>query len=245
MRENNMKLNCVYNMDAIDFCDMLDSDSVDAYVTDPPYCSGGFSEVGKKQAKGQGVRSEALRNTGWFINDNMTTSGLVFLLRAVAQEMYRTLKPGGSAMMFTDWRMLTHLAPAIESVGFRYQNMIVWDKGSMGLGTGFRPQHEIIMHFVKGTGQFHSHFVGNVISSSRVNASKRLHQTEKPVAILQKVIEVVSAKGGLIVDPFCGSGSTLEAAHNLDRNYLGSEINPEYVAIANSRLNAPRASAMF
>jgi DNA modification methylase len=209
----------------------------DAVITDPPYCSGGFSESGKKSAKGQGLRSETIRDVGWFINDNMGTTGAVWLLRSVAVRAFRDLKDGGSLCMFTDWRMVPSLAPALESSGLRYQNMLVWDKGSAGLGVGFRAQHEIVLHLTKGVGAFHDAACGNVLRTGRVNHTVRQHQTEKPTELMQSLVRVTSPEGGAVLDPFMGSGTTLVAAKNLGRRSVGFELSERYCEIAARRLS--------
>jgi len=195
-----------------------------------------FSETQKKQASGQGLRSETIQEIGWFTNDNMTTQGLVWLLRSVMVECERIMKEGASALVFTDWRMIVALAPALESTGLQFRNIIVWDKGNPGLGNGFRPQHEIILHYVKGKGNYHSQSVGNVIRSKRMHSTARLHQTQKPVELLAKLIEVVSKKGDTILDPFFGSGSTGEAAIKLGRSIIGIEKSEVYHNIATQRI---------
>lgn len=210
---------------------------IDAVITDPPYCSGGFNETGKKAAAGQGLRSETIHDVGWFVNDNMTTAGLVWLLRSMMVEAERLMKEGTSALVFTDWRMVPHLAPALESSGLRYQNMIVWDKGAPGLGTGFRPTHEVILHFVKGTGAFYDMTVGNVIRCPRVTAAKKRHQTEKPVSLLEALVRVTCPEGGTVLDPFCGSGSTGEACANTRRRFIGIERSEVFVREATARLS--------
>ena len=214
----------------------MDAGSVDAVVTDPPYSSGGFTETAKRQAKGQGLRSETIRDVGWFINDNMGSAGAVWLMRSVAVESARLLKEGGNLCAFTDWRMVSHLLPAMESSGLRAQNLIVWDKGSPGLGVGFRPQHELIMHFVKGVGKFHALDGRNVISSKRIHSLSRSHQTEKPVRLMRELIRIVSPPCGVILDPFAGSGSTGCASVNLLRRFIGIEISEEYADIARARI---------
>lgn len=216
----------------------LQSNSVDAVITDPPYCSGGFSETQKKAASGQGLRSETIQEIGWFVNDNMTTQGLVWLLRSVMVECERLMKDGASALVFTDWRMITSLAPALESTGLQFRNLIVWDKGNPGLGNGFRPQHEIILHYVKGKGNYYSQSIGNVIKSKRILSDNRLHQTQKPTDLLGKLVEVVTKPGDLILDPFFGSGSTGEAALKLGRSIIGIEKSEVYHKIASERLHA-------
>lgn len=221
-------------------------DSVQAVVTDPPYCSGGFTESAKKQAKGMGLRSETIRDAGWFAGDNMTTAGLSWLMSTIAGWCFSLLPDGGTFTAFTDWRMVGHLAPAIESARFRYQNLIVWNKGQAGLGTGFRAQHELAMHFAKGTPSYFSHSYGNVLSVSRVSAADREHQTEKPVDLIRSIVEVVTPVGAGVLDPFMGSGTTGVAAVRRGRKFMGIEIEPRYFDIACRRVaEAQRQSDMF
>lgn len=209
---------------------------VDAVVTDPPYCSGGFSETGKKSAQGMGLRSETIRELGWFVNDRMTTGGIAWLMRQVALWSFRILRDGGSMIAFTDWRQLSNLSPAIESAGYRFQNLVVWMKPSAGLGSGFRAQHELAMQFTKGTGVYYNASCGNVIACGRITASEREHQTEKPVELIHKLAEVVSDGGQTILDPFMGSGTTGVACANLGRKFIGIEIEPKYFDIACKRI---------
>ena len=211
---------------------------VDAVVMDPPYCSGGFSEAGKQAAKGMGLRSETIRDIGWFVNDNMTSAGLCWLMSFVAGWCRQKMNAGGTLTAFTDWRMAGLLAPAIESAGFRYQNLIVWVKPSPGLGNGFRAQHELALHFSNGTPEYHSASYGNVLACGRVSSATREHQTEKPVELISAIIETVSAPTQTILDPFMGSGTTGVAAVKLGRKFIGIEIEPKYFDIACRRIQA-------
>lgn len=222
--------------DALEALFRLEAGIADAFITDPPYCSGAFQEAARRGARGQGLRSETLRNDGWFVNDNMGTSGLVWLLRGVALEARRILKASGSLLVFCDWRMLCSLAPAIESAGLRFQNLIAWDKGSAGLGTGFRCQHELILHFTNGAPEYFDASVGNVIRAGRVPAAEREHQAQKPVALLEQLVRVVSPPGGLVVDCFFGSGSLGVACERLGRNCIGIDIDPQQTETARARL---------
>lgn len=215
---------------------MATLDRVEAIITDPPYCSGSVSEASRTAAKGQGLRSENIARLGWFVGDNMGTAGLVFLLRSVAFRGLQILSPEGSVLMFCDWRMVPNLAPAIESAGLRYQNMVVWDKGAMGLGAGFRAQHEIILHFTAGSPKYHNLGTSNVIRAGRVSAADREHQTQKPLEIMRSLIEVVSPVGGTVLDPFMGSGSTGVAALVAGRSFIGIERDPEHFETACRRL---------
>lgn len=226
--------------DALQELARLDAGTADALITDPPYCSGALSEAGKARASHQGFRSDGVR-TGrfsWFEGDQMTTAGLCWLLREVAVEALRLLKPTGHLLVFADWRMVPMLAPALESAGLRFRNLVVWDKGHYGAGTGFRPQGEMILHLTRSTPAFHAADVGNVIRCKRVHTSERDHPTEKPVELLQKLIRVTTPAGGLVVDPFAGSGSTGLAAASLGRSAVLIERSEAWIGRARARLDA-------
>jgi len=209
---------------------------VDAVLFDPPYCSGGFNEAGRSTAKSQGVRDETLKHLGWFSGDNMTSMGACFLLSGVASLCKKKLAKTGTFTFFTDWRMVPILAPAIESYGFRWQAMIVWKKPSIGMGAGFRPQHELVLHFTNGSPIYFAKNGSNVIDSSRVGVNEREHPTQKPVALMGEIIRVVSPEGGLILDPFMGSGSTLVAAMGLGRKAIGIDLDERFCEIAARRM---------
>lgn len=227
--------------DCLEVLATLEAASVDAVITDPPYCSGGFSEAQKKQATHQGLRSETILEgkERWFTSDAMTTNGFLFLMRSIANESMRVLVDGGSMLCFCDWRMYPMLAGALESSGLRLQNMVVWDKGCSGLGRGFRPQHELIVHLVKGVGQYYSNSGTNCYTSKRVSSSTRQHPTQKPTQLLTELIKVVTPPGGLVLDPFMGSGSTGVAAVAGGYSFIGIEREPEFLQTARKRIEAP------
>ena len=227
--------------DALLEMEKLAPNSIDAIISDPPYCSGAFSEAGRGSAKYHGLRSGTAAVEGWFTGDNMGTAGIAYLLRAAALEAVRVLKPSGSFLVFCDWRMVPNLAPAIESAGLRFQNLIVWDKGSMGLGTGFRPQHELVLHFTNGAPAFHNMATGNVIQCKRVNHRVRQHPTQKPDELMERLILVASPEGGLVLDMFAGSGSTGVACVETGRRFVGIERDPAHVATASDRIAEAQA----
>lgn len=235
--------------DAIAEVQRLSDASIDAVITDPPYCAGAVSEAQRSSAKGQGLRSENIRRFGWFVGDNMGTAGLAFLLRDLAWHFLRVVKPSGSVVVFCDWRMVATLQPAIESAGLRFQNLIVWDKGHAGLGMGFRAQHELALHFTLGAPEYHDRSTGNVLRCQRVAASERQHQTQKPVEMLRQIVRVVSPAGGTVLDPFCGSGSTGVACVLEGREFVGIERDAEHCEVAGERIantqNPLRQSSLF
>lgn len=209
---------------------------IDAVITDPPYCSGSVSEASRTAAKGQGLRSENIQRMGWFVGDNMGTAGLVWLIRSMAVEALRLLNGRGSMLIFCDWRMVPNLIPAVESAGFRYQNLIVWDKTHMGLGTGFRARHELIMHMTAGSPEYHDKGTANVLQCKRVSADEREHQTQKPVELIAQLCRVVSPPNGLILDPFAGSCTLAEAAAQTGRNFVCIERDEDHCKTGNARV---------
>ena len=76
----------------------------------------------------------------------------------------------------------------------------------------------------------------NVLTGSFAKGEAGLHPTQKPIRLMQAIIELTTKEGQLVLDPFAGSGSTLVAARDLGRHYLGIEGNPDYVETAQSRL---------
>lgn len=210
-------------------------ETVDSVVMDPPYCSGAATESGRGAATHQGLRSETMKKGrfSWFEGDNMTTAGLCELLRSTCVRVPVTA--GGSILSFCDWRMVTMLAPAMESAGWRLRNLLCWDKGHFGTGTGFRPRHEMIIHLTRRAPKFYSASLGNVLCHPRVGASRE-HPTEKPIGLLSDLIKVVSPDGGTILDPFMGSGSTGVACAKLGRKFIGIERGLEYFDVACKRV---------
>ncbi|WP_170319537.1 DNA-methyltransferase [Polyangium spumosum] len=226
--------------DALEFAEELPDGCAHAVWIDPPYCSGGYTETARRQARGM-LTSGSVKKLGWFINDNMGSAGLVWLLRCVAVQAFRVLVEGGSLGVFCDWKMIPLLAPALESSGLRWQAMVVWDKEQPGLGTGFRAQHEVVLHFVKGTGVFHDARTGNVLRESRIPTPDRNHQTAKPVSLIERCLAVVVPPGGLVVDLFAGGGSTGVAARRLGMRFVGSEIDPGIAATAKAEISQARS----
>ena len=80
----------------------------------------------------------------------------------------------------------------------------------------------------------------NILRSKFSHKESGLHPTQKPVSLMKALIELTTIQEQIVLDPFCGSGSTLVAARDLNRNFLGFDISQEYVEIAKKRLRVPR-----
>jgi DNA modification methylase len=221
----------IYHGDTLNVLADLPVEPIAALVTDPPYSSGNLPESMKQKA------SPRLRGWTWedkvMETDQLSTLGFIWLMRAICVEARQRMSDGGSALVFIDWRNWGNLVGAVESSGFRVNNMVVWDKRSIGMGNGFRNQHELVLYASKGTPRVVSHSVPNVLAYRR--AENEDHQSPKPVDLMGRLIEVVADAGDLILDPFMGSGSTLVAAKGQAVRSIGIEIEERYCEIAANR----------
>lgn len=193
----------------------------DCILTDPPYCSGGFQEAGRAQGSIGTVRQSGLPTIA---NDRLSTRGYQALMRSVLSVVSAPV-----LYCFTDWRQWVNLFDIVESLGFGVRNMVVWDKGSPGMGMGWRTQHELVMFAASSTVKFDNHKAqGNVIATKRTG--NLLHPTQKPVELLVRILEVTDM-ARTIYDPFAGSGSTLIACHAAGRAARLMELGPAYVDV--------------
>lgn len=212
----------LWHGDTLDVLELLvcDGVTIDAAVFDPPYASGARTEA-KKSSSGAMVRGERW-NSKPIENDQMTTTGFIWLMRQTCYLLRDMLPEGGSLLSFIDWRQWPNLVGAVESTNLRVNGMVVWDKGSYGLGNGFRSQHELVLHASKGTAQVYGRDVGNVLTCKRADNAD--HPSPKPVRLMADLIRVVVPPGGLVMDCFAGGGATLVAARDGGYRAIGIEI---------------------
>jgi len=196
---------------------LLDGKNIDLILTDPPYCSGGFQESGKSVGS---VGTDAKHKI--IVNDRLSTRGYTALLKTV----FTNINPN-FIYAFTDWRMWVYLFDIFESSTFSVKSMIAWDKGTAGMGRGWRAQHELIMWGCKITPPYDRKWggAGNVINTKRTG--NNLHTTEKPVELIESLI-LNTPFAKTIADPFIGSGTTLIACEKTNRKCFGMEIDPHY-----------------
>lgn len=227
----------IYHADALDVLAEVDLPTFGAVVTDPPYASGGRTEAAKPGMTGM------LRGVRWankpIENDQMTTAGFVWLVREIAQGVKRFLSEGGAFFSFIDWRQWPNLVGAIESVNYRVNGMIVWDKGSFGTGAHLRKQHELVCAASKGKPRTESHAVGDVLRFKREPNER--HPSPKPAALMARLVSLSTAKGDVVFDPFAGGGPTLVAAKALGRRAVGVELVEAYCERAAERCEATKA----
>jgi DNA modification methylase len=212
---------------------------IHALVMDPPYASGARTEAAKPSS------GAMVRGARWAAkpieNDQMTTTGFIWLMRETLIAVKPYLAPGAAILSFIDWRQWPNLVGAVESVNMRVNGMVVWDKESMGLGNGFRAQHELILYASNGSARVIDRGMPNVLRHKR--DSNANHPSPKPIPLMEDLLRVVTDEGDVVLDTFAGSGSTLMAALRLGRVGIGIESSPDHCRTARERLAAEEAGS--
>jgi DNA modification methylase len=145
-----------------------------------------------------------------------------------------------------DWRHMPEMVLATSQYG-EPKNLICWDKGSAGMGSFYRSQHELLWVMKNGLAKHINNFgLGengrhrmNVWSYQGLNGGGAqrqellaLHPTVKPLALISDAIKDCSRKGGLVLDPFAGSGTVILAAERTGRRAAAMDLDPHYVDVA-------------
>lgn len=201
---------------------LLDGAHPEILLTDPPYCSGGQKEAQKSTGSIGTERKDG--KAPKIANDILSTRGYQNLIRAALTDI-----PCLYAYIFTDWRMWVYLFDLVEAAGFGVKSELVWDKGTPGMGVGWRSQHELILFAARAATHFDGHKgYGNVLSVSR--SGNELHPTQKPVELLEKLVDNTDFARG-VYDPFGGSGTTLAACEAYGQPSYIMELTPAFTDV--------------
>jgi len=199
----------------------IPSGIVDAVITDPPY---GWIDKFTRQ----GTTRPRMRY-GFEKRDIDLQLGM---------EINRVLGKGAHCFIFVPAETETtrpHIERLIERLGkcgLRFNKRWIWDKVHPGMGYSGRARYEGILFMSKGEKrQPCDYTITDVLSVPSIDARNRRHPTEKPVALIEKIVKFATNAGELILDLFAGSCSTGIAALNLGRNALLIEKNPAYLPV--------------
>lgn len=216
-----LELNKIYCMDCLEGMKQIEDKSIDLIVTDPPY---GISYQSAWRIESK--RFDRL------VNDDKVDGRFM-------PDCYRVLKEDTAMYMFTRWDIYQKWVTLAQNAGFKEKNVLVWDRVIHGMGdldSSYAPRYDISLYLVKGSPQIRGKRLADILRFQRINPEKLLHPTQKPIRLVQTLIEKSSDKGDVVFDPFIGSGTTALASKQSKRNYLGFEICREYFDIANKRL---------
>lgn len=218
----------LYAGDALRVLAELPDDSVDAIITDPPYSSGGMTRSDRIASTGDKyVGGDNPHRRPDFSGDNRDQRSFVLWATLWLGECLRVLKPGRAALVFSDWRQVPVMTDAIQIGGFVWRGLVSWDKVTTRPRQGFSAQAEFVVWGTKGPLDLgHEVYLPGVIRQPFTHNERR-HQTPKPVHLMEQLVAIVP-RGGTVLDPFAGSGTTLVAAKRHGRNAIGVELDEGY-----------------
>jgi site-specific DNA-methyltransferase (adenine-specific) len=230
----------VFDGEALELLGRLTPGSVDAVVTDPPYSSGGTSNAQRTQQapSTKYVSSGAFVCGPDFAGDNRDQRSHILWSTLWLSAARRASKLGAILVTFSDWRQLPATTDAVQAGGWVWRGIAVWSKtrGRPRLG-GFRNQAEFVVWGSNGpmAARAGAPCLPGVIVASPPSRNERVHITQKPLDLLEELVRV-APPGGLVLDPFTGSGTTGVAALRQGRRFMGFELVPAYVEIARGRI---------
>ena len=210
----------VRNEDSLEALVRMDDGIFDLILLDPPYFD--YKTGHRKDKEGK-------------LSQSLVQQSRPDMLRTV-QECFRTLKQDRALFIFTNWEQSWWMMEKFQS---HIRNMIIWDKGNWSAGDlkgSFGNKYEVILLGVKGKWEYKGKREPDIWEIPRMGTD-RIHSTEKPVALYRKIIENSTDEGAFILDPYGGSGSSVQTALELNRNILAYEIDPDYHAGILRRIN--------
>jgi site-specific DNA-methyltransferase (adenine-specific) len=202
----------VLHGDCIDVMSRLPDSCVDFVLTDPPYL------VRFRDRKGRTVKNDD--NAAW--------------LSPAFEQIYRVLKPDSLCVSFYGWNKVDLFTAAWRAAGFRIVGHVVFAKRYPSSAGFLGYHHECAYLLAKGRPSLPAKPVPDVLDWRYTG--NRLHPTQKPVESLKPLVEAFCPQGGVVLDPFAGSGSTLVAARDLERHFIGIELDAEHYRTASKRL---------
>ena len=225
-------MNKIINENAIEFMKALGNESIDLIVTDPPY---------KVTARGNAG------NSGGMMKKKLSMQGKIFKHNDIKPidyipEFYRLLKDGSHCYIMTNHVNLQEMLNVATECGFHFIKSLVWNKGNKIMGRFYMSQFEYILFFRKGKGKkINKCGTADILNvpnkKTKDENGKNLHDTEKPVELMKILVENSSQVGELVLDPFVGVGATAIACKELDRQYIGVELDEHYYNIAVNRID--------
>lgn len=214
--------------DCLELIKAIPDKSIDLIVTDPPYkCISG----GRSTQKGtpSGILS---KNDGKIFKHNNITAKEYF------GELYRVLKDDTHCYIMTNTINIEEFLTTARLVGFQLHNIVIWKKNNATPNRWYMKNCEYILFFRKGKAKkINNAGTKQILEVDNIIGNK-VHPTEKPVKLMEILVENSSNEGDVVLDCFMGSGSTGVACKNTNREFIGIELDEDYYKIACERLGA-------
>lgn len=223
---------------------LMGSERADLVFIDPPY---GCAIESNVSGMGKVKHGNFLMGAG---QESLPELAMT-ILRPAFRNIASHSRAGAIAFVCSDWRAAPHMLDAARGVFEDVRNWIIWVKTNAGMGTFYRSQFEIIFAFRVSPGKVTNNFGlgeggrhrSNVWTYAGANTFRRGrmkdlidHPTCKPKKLVADAILDCSPRGGIVLDVFLGSGTTLVAAAMTGRRGYGVELDPKYADVILSRV---------
>ena len=240
-----LELNKIYQKCCIQGIQEIKNNSINLIIADPPY---GISK--KKPLKGSSKGKIVTLNESW--DDFDSKSELITFYRSWIEEAYRVMKDNACICIWGDRRNIFYVQPILEEYFPKFIDMVTWVKRDAPpnvTNRGMSASTEFCLIYCKSD----KNWIFNAKEIKKYNNGKQLrncwdiprsmkkeerlpHPTQKKIETQLILVNMLSNKGDLVLDPFMGSGTTAEACVSLDRNYIGFEKNKIYYDMSQKRL---------
>jgi site-specific DNA-methyltransferase (adenine-specific) len=198
--------------DCIQVMHRMNHRCVDFILTDPPYL------VNYHDRSGRSVLNDL--DHSW--------------LKPAFTDAYRVLREDRFMVSFYSWTHADKFLATWREAGFRVIGHLVFRKRYCSQSRFLGYQHEQAYLLAKGNPKVPADPISDVLDMRY--SGNQMHPTQKPVSALLPLINTFTKEGDIVLDPFCGSGSTGVAALLTRRKFIGIELDPEYHRVAEGRL---------
>lgn len=230
------QVNQIWHGDSIELCKRFKEGRVNCVLTDPPYGVDNQSNMAVTEHGKQYARKIA--------NDE-TPEIAVATFKAVMESLLPKTAADCDMYIFTSYQVLSEWLVMTDEFlprfGFTRKAVLVWEKDGPGMGDLNCPWgvgSEFILFFQKGRREKSTQRRNSVLHVSQLRPNELLHPHQKPGTLLEMLIKASTEEGDFIVDPFCGSGSTIVAAKNCGRSAVGIEYDEYNAKVAQNFLES-------
>jgi len=214
-----LPLNQVVCGDCLTVMKEFPDESIDLIIADPPYSTPVITAYGRERVKNYGDLSVQHH-----------------FMALIKTEFKRLLKVKSPVFIFCD----AAYYPILFQVFYEWKtnHLLIWDKQRIGLGNPFRHQYELVYFLSPNDGLSFNRGISHsdILKCKPVTAENRLVGSQKPITLIRRFIKAFTQKGDIVLDPFVGSGTTCVGANQLERKFIGIDINPNNVEISKTRL---------
>ena len=215
------KIMQLFNDDCLKVLPTIPDNSIDLILTDPPY---GMDY----QSNRRKIKYDKIKND----------SNIDDWLNICLKQFSRILKDNSHCYIFCSFHYLTKFIDYAKEF-FELKNILIWEKNnhvSGDLKGNYAPKYEFVLFLTNGRRLLNGKRDCNILKYNKTN--NKLHPTQKPLDLLEFIINKSSNKNETILDCFMGSGTTGLACKNLNRDFIGIEIDKQYFDIAKQRIES-------